>query len=585
MSTPAVAQAGPSSRDAESVMTRNDTPPLFAALTSAVGLWCAFPPANWGWLAWVALAPLLLLIQSPRSRLSIYLSAWAGGFLFWLLSIYWVSLTDSEAWLAWVVMALALSAWWPGFLALARFAVLRQKWPLMLAAPLLWVGLEFVRAHILTGFAWYYVGHTQHQSLPVIQIADITGALGVSFLVMVVNAWVADLRSIPLFEPTVDGQKIRRSHLIRAGVVLTLVISTLGYGLFRTTTARFHDGPRLALMQSNIRQDRKMHDSEAHIYAIYRTLINRCLEASPLPDLIVWPETSYPYHYIFREPALSAAEYANQAKRLAPNIPDPAAFWTDHEKRAADLLHNLVDQVRIPMLVGVLVYDFHSRGLSKFNSALLLQPTMRTVQRYAKMHLVPFGEYVPLIDIFPWIKVLTPYQGSTVPSLTFGWEPTSFTLGPYRYATAICFEDTVPQAVRPFFSAPDGGRQPDVLLNISNDGWFQGSAEHDTHLAIAVFRAVEHRVPLARAVNMGISAVIDGNGKVLASIPKSKEDVLTVVVPLDDRQGLYSTLGDWLGILCLTFTTGLFLAALWRSVVSRKSAGTPPATALGSTVS
>ncbi len=148
---------------------------------------------------------LFMLVGSHRSRFSIYFGAWTGGMLFWTLSIQWVRLTDSDAWLAWLVMALVLSVWWPGFLLLTRFSVLRLRIPLMVAGPAIWVGLEFVRAHILTGFPWYYLAHTQHRTLPLIQIADTTGALGVSVLIALVNAWLVDLRTLPSSRQRPEG--------------------------------------------------------------------------------------------------------------------------------------------------------------------------------------------------------------------------------------------------------------------------------------------------------------------------------------------------------------------------------------------
>jgi apolipoprotein N-acyltransferase len=137
-----------------------------------------------------------------------------------------------------------------------------------------------------------------------------------------------------------------------------------------------------------------------------------------------------------------------------------------------------------------------------------------------------------------------------VPSLSFGHDPRSLRLGNYVLAVTICFEDTVPQVVARFF--PNDGKvgEPDVLINLSNDGWFHGSAELDMHLAIGVFRAVEHRVPLARAVNTGLTALIDGNGELRAALPKESDGVLSVTVPLDNRGSPYSRLGDWLGLSC-----------------------------------
>ncbi len=157
----------------------------------------------------------------------------------------------------------------------------------------------------------------------------------------------------------------------------------------------------------------------------------------------------------------------------------------------------------------------------------------------------------------PWLMKLAPYRGEKPPSLSFGKEPRLLGLGPHRLAVSICFEDTIPQVINRFFVPAGDGHQPDVLINLSNDGWFHDSSELDVHLAIAAFRAVEHRVPLARAVNTGLTALIDGNGQIRANLPKEMDDVLSVTVPLDDRTSLYSRWGDWFGLSCLAITIGL----------------------------
>lgn len=574
MSTEALAKAkaGPRAVDPKAVRDTPGQHPLVSALVSGVGLWLAFPPAGYGWLAWVALYPLFSLVRSPRSRASLYFGAWAGGMVFWLLSIQWIRLTDADAWLAWWVMALALSFWWPGFLALARLAVLRLRLPIMAAAPVLWVGLEYARAHILSGFPWYYLAHSQHDYLPLIQIADVSGALGLSFLIAMANAWLVDLRSLPLLRATPQGPRLTRPHFLRISILAAALAATVGYGAFRLGTARFQDGPRLALLQSDLPQDRKRSEKKATLLELYRTLVGRALalKGPERPDLIVWPETSYPDWYVIRDPKLGDAAFEDLARRFDPERPNPGAFWTDWSRAVAKNLHDWVDHIQVPMVIGVVAYDFNPGGLSKYNSAILCEPKVPTIQRYAKVHLVPFGEYVPFIEALPWLIRLTPYHGGTVPSLTFGRGHSWFTLGHYRFATAICFEDTVPQAVRGFFRAPKDGRQPDFLINMSNDGWFRGSSELDMHLAISVFRAVENRVPLARAVNTGMSAFIDGNGKVVSSLPKNTMDVLSGTVLLDDRVSLYSAWGDWLGASCLALTAALIPWPLVTTVVARR---------------
>ncbi len=542
--------------------------PLVSGLASGLLLWLAFPPANWGWLAWFALAPLFGLIVRPGARLSLYGGAWVGGFAFWLLAIQWVRLSDSDAWLGWVAMALVLSLWWPVFLALGRLAVGRVGLPLMVVAPVLWVGLEFVRAYAFTGFPWYYLAHSQHRVLPLIQSADFAGALGLSLLIAGVNAAWVDLHTL-LLPPAPDRRpRLTRSLTVRLAVLAVLLASNVAYGSYRIASAQFRPGPRLALIQSNLIQRYKLKAEAAELLAIYQLLVDRAAEATPRPDLIVWPETAYPYGFVAIDPELSQDDFAHQSRQLSSQMTPEG--WLSKMKGVSEQLHVWTDNLNVPMLVGTLTYNFHRDGAAKYNSAMLVEPGKSTVQSYHKLHLVPFGEYVPLIETFPWLTALTPYHGAdaVVPSLSFGPGPVWFRLGPYRFVAAICFEDTVPQVVRRFFDAPEAGT-PDILLNLSNDGWFHGSEELDMHLAVSVFRAVENRVPLARAVNTGISAVIDGNGRVLAALPKLHEGILAQTIPLDDRISFYSTWGDWVGILCLAATVLLLPWATVQGILGR----------------
>jgi apolipoprotein N-acyltransferase len=534
--------------------------PVFAGITSGFFLWAAFPPIEWSWLAWAALVPLFLMVVDQGPVLRLYLSAWAGGLVFWTLSLQWVRLTDATAWVAWVAMALVFSLWWPGFLALARMAVLRLRLPLMMAAPILWVGLEHVRAHLLTGFPWYYLGHTQYRALHLIQIADVAGALGVSFLVALVNAWIVDLLSLPLLYRTAAGARLRPRQAIRLAILGVSTVATLLYGAYRLSTAEFRDGPRLALLQSNIPQkyknDAEKNDSyPREVRMNLQGLIARAAAGEPRPDLIVWPETSYPFGFVTIDPAVDDAELERQLR----HFPGPIAtdFWREKRKDIVDDLHGTTDAFGIPMLVGSLIYDHKPDAFRKYNAAILLQPASRAFQAYNKVHLVPFGEYVPFLESMPWLTFFTPYRNGYIPTLNSGGAANLLDLGAYRIAVGICFEDTVPHLIRRFFKDAPRDRQPDLLVDLSNDGWFHGSAELDMHLAVSVFRTIENRVPLARAVNTGISALIDGNGRILQTLPRLTEGILHVVVPLDDRVGPYSTLGDWLGLSCLAVCIGL----------------------------
>jgi apolipoprotein N-acyltransferase len=536
--------------------------PVIGGMTSGLILWSAFPPVEWSWLAWVALVPLFLMVLQPGPRLRLYAGAWAGGLVFWLSSVQWVRLTDPTAWVAWLGLALVFSFWWPGFLALARLAVFRLKIPLMMAAPILWVGMEYVRAHLLTGFPWYYLGHSQFRSLALIQVADITSALGVSFLIALVNAWIVDLLSLPLLRRTARGPRLTFRQAVRFWSVTLLVGSCLAYGGYRLSTARFREGPRIALLQTNFPQRYKMGGDPLTMLETIQNLIARAAAAKQRPDLIVWPETAYPYGFISTDPAATTSTLASQTTQISEEI--KLADWLEKRDKVSEHLHALTDSTGVPMLVGAVYYDHRPDGLSKYNSAILFEPMAKAVRFYHKIHLVPFGEYIPFLESMPWLTVFTPYRNGYVPTLNFGHEAGSLPLGSYRMAVAICFEDTVPHVVRRFFSETPDARQPDMLINISNDGWFHGSSELDMHLAVSVFRTIEHRVPLARAVNTGLSALIDGNGEIRDTLPRLTESVLSVTIPLDDRTSLYTLWGDWLGLGCLAVTIGLVPLGFFR---------------------
>jgi apolipoprotein N-acyltransferase len=546
---------------------------VIAGPASGLLLWTSFPPLEWNGLAWVALAPLFWLVILHEVRWKAYLGAWLGGLVFWLLALQWLTLLDVGGFAGWVVMALVFSLWWPLFLAVARLAVVKLRIPLMMAAPIVWVGLEFGRAYFLSGFPWYYLAHSQFRHLYLIQIADFASSLGVSLLVAIVNAMVVDLFSLPLLGRSRDGFRLSRRQYVRLCVVTFLLGMTLCYGAFRVSNARFIDGPRLALLQSNIEQKHKNTGQGDSIMAEFSELVERALGRRTRPDLIVWPETAYPYGFITVGKDMPPAALEEQVHSFAPKW--SGEQWLARMREIAQGLHDWTNRAGVPMLVGVLRYDHQGPGdpggggLKRFNAAILFEPNREALHFYHKMHLVPFGEYFPLIETLPWLRALTPYRDEKLQSLAFGREPLALPLGPYRLAVSICFEDTIPQVIRRSFTGLGAGAQPDVLLNLSNDGWFHGSAELDMHLASGVFRAIENRVPLARAVNTGLSALVDGNGEIRESLAKESKGVLSVTVPLDARTSYYSQWGDWLGLTCLAISIGLVPLGWFRRVTQR----------------
>jgi apolipoprotein N-acyltransferase len=539
---------------------------LAAGVMSGLMLWTTFPPLEWGLLAWIALTPLFWLVTVRGAPGRTYLAAWAGGLVFWILAVPWLRLIAPGAWIGWIVLGTVFSLWWPLFLAMARWARFRLGVPLMLAAPIAWVTVEYLRAYFLTGFPWYYVAHSQYRYLYVIQIADITGSLGVSLLIAIVNAWLVELVATPLLR-SAKGRppRLTPGQSARLWAVTILVGATLCYGAFRVSSARFRPGPVVTLLQSNLKQGFKFHRDPFQTRAGFLTLIHQAVRHDPKPDLIVWPETSYPFGFITAAPGLDRAILQKQVSEITRGGTKEmtAEEWLDKQKAVIEDLRQMTVEVGVPMLVGSGVYDHQPDRYHQYNTALLFQPSHADYEFYHKMHLVPFGEFIPLIDVLPFLDSLTPYRDK-IPNLSFGRDPHVFQAGAYRIAAVICFEDTIPQVIGRFFQFKDASEQPDLLINLSNDGWFAGSSQLEMHLAIGVFRAIEHRVPLARAVNTGLSSWVDGNGEIRARLPKDVEDELTVPILLDDRTTWYSRFGDWLGLSCLAVTIGWIPLGLVR---------------------
>jgi apolipoprotein N-acyltransferase len=563
---------------------------LLPATLSGVVLWMCHFPLAWGWLGWVALVPLLCLVRSTARPRAVYFSAWVGALLFFVPVLQWMRVADDAMYATWLMLALYCASLVPLGLWLVRRLDRCLGLPLVLTVPVVWTALDYFRAIFLEGFAWYFLGHTQHNFLPVIQIADLAGVYAVTFLVAAVNAlafeWLC--RMTPFRRLFLLPQLPRSSALnLWTAAVGVLLAATLSYGFWRLREDDFADGPRVALLQGNVPQGIRNKTSAGDLSAAdfmfdhYDFLSDAAARQEPRPDLIVWPETCFP------------DEWCEVAPELSPDkMPQDWKKWVDETSQMArNAPRRWPTNVLLGMNSRVLGADEKTR---RYNSSVLILKSGQAAGRYDKMHLVPFGEYVPLRDSLPLMNWLSPYDFDY--SVTPGKEQTRFALGDYRFGMVICYEDSDPYLARQYVR--DGKPKVDFLVNTSNDGWFDGTSEHDEHLAVARFRAIECRRTLVRAVNMGISAVIDPNGRVLApqlvgtvrrngheaplwevrtekgqvaDLPLSRwgefkkvHGVLTAVVPIDTRSSLYAAWGDWLPGLCwLGLIVGL-VGTVWR---------------------
>jgi apolipoprotein N-acyltransferase len=536
---------------------------FFPAMASAVLLWACYFPLGWGWLGWVALVPLLCLVQTTASARRVYLAAWACGLLCFGAALQWLRVADERMYLTWAALAFYCSLFLPAGIYLVRWLDRRTGMPLILTVPAVWTALEYFRAHFGTGFPWYFLAHSQHNFLPIIQIADLAGAYAVTFVLAAVNALLFEclhasrpLRAwLSLREPACPmSRTVLCSHCL---AVLLVLGAVLGYGVWRLSQNQFAVGPRLALIQGNLPQRIRNDAADAGqvIRRHYRELCDEAANQQPKPDLLVWPETSFP------------DGWADISADLPPDRIPPA--WNREVESCRALAQVLAAHWKTALLLGLNRDLLGPDGVSRsYNSAVLIEPNGQEAGCYDKIHRVPFGEYVPLRDWLPWMNAFAPYDFDY--SISAGWNLTRFRLGRYCFGVVICFEDTDPYLARQYVRADLATPPVDFLLNISNDGWFDGTSEHDQHLAICRFRAVECRRAVARAVNMGISAMIDSNGRVVAlpgptwARSKKMSAVLTANIPIDNRASLYARWGDWLPAACwLVIGGGLLWGTSW----------------------
>jgi apolipoprotein N-acyltransferase len=587
---------------------------LLPALLSSALLWLSFFPVACGWLAWVALLPWLALVRSPARPRTLYLLTYLVGLAFYWPALQWMRVADPRMYVTWAALATYCPLYLPLALYLVRRLDRRTRLPLVVTFPVVWTALEFFRAEFMGGFAsrllgthqhdypggftWYFLGYSQHDFLEVIQVADLAGVYGVSFLLCAVNALLFEaLYARAWFRDALVGpgapQPATRLALLGQGLgVGALLLATLAYGSWRLRQDAFTPGPRLALVQGNldqrIRNDVGGPDAarskQAKVVVVDHFGRLGALASAYGPDLIVLPETSYPDFW----------------EELAPGVPDAAS--REIARRVADAWHT---NALLGLSSDVVGDDGKRRS---YNSAVLVGKDARYLGRYDKIHRVPFGEYIPLKDLFPVIKRLAPYDYDY--EVRPGADFTRFPLTaaghprPFSFGVVICYEDTIAAMARPY-GGGDGLPPADFVLNISNDGWFDGTAEHDQHLAICRFRAVECRRAVARAVNMGVSALIDGNGRVLAprsrptpgwafpgakvwdvprddrpaGLPVSRwhefkkvPGVLLATVPVDTRVSLYARWGDWLPGACWAVLLGVILVEVVRRRLGRRTA-------------
>jgi apolipoprotein N-acyltransferase len=440
------------------------------------------------------------------------------------------------------------------------------------------VAAEYWRAFALSGFPWFFLAHSHYKVLTMIQISDLLGAYGLTAVIAMVNGVIAEALS------GMPPRKSARGRL-RVGAVLTsvLLIATIAYGRYQLSRGTMTTGPTVAVIQGNYPSEVMPGPdtpSPPAKRARYEAMMREA--AAERPDVFVLPESPW---LMFLNSSLWEQASSASAGLVA---------WS---KACHDFFQTFANEHDAVVIAGGGSLEFHPTQVypteERFNSAFVFRPGGARAERYDKVHLVMFGEYVPfrggrLHFLYRWLNGITPWGADGEEySCTHGKEFRRFELPDgdrrFRFGIPICYEDTMPYVGRKFVLGADGKKDADFLLNISNDGWYDWGFELPQHLAASVFRAVENRVGVARAVNCGISAVIDANGQILDTVNDNGrtrgpgiDGYLVAPLTVDARLTLYTRIGDVFAIGCTVLACMMLLDAAvcrWIAIARRGGRG------------
>ena len=482
---------------------------LIYSFVTAVLLGFSFPRLSISMFAWVGFIPFFLGISTEIKRKAFWYG-YITGFIFFILTIYWllhVTLTGM------ILLCLYLSLYFASFgyffAGFRKIFIRFNIWATIFLSSV-WVMLEYLRSNIFSGFPWAILGYSQYLKINIIQLVDIFGASGLSFIIIFVN--------ISFFEMIVWlGQKDYKRALRVFTYILIIFLAVYSYGSYSVKKYSLisKDALDVSLIQGNISQNEKWQSTlRAKIKDVYFDLSKLAMKDNS--DLIIWPETSYPDYLI------------------------------DSDGNIEKEMNSIVKDMNQPLLFGA-VYQKQGKY---FNSAILFSKDRNEMSLYNKIHLVPFGEYIPLRRYCTFLERFIPIE-----DFTPGKESTIFKVdnkdhNTVSFGVLICFEDTMQELSRKLRL-----KGADFLVNITNDAWFKNTSSPFQHLQASVFRAVENRVPLVRAANTGVSCLIDNFGRIVNIVDVDGKSTfvkgfVTGKIMTQDSLSLYTRFGAIFVLLC-----------------------------------
>ncbi len=512
------------------------------AISCGLLLTGAFPKVGADWLAWIALVPLLLSLRDVSWKERFRLG-FIAGLVHYMTLVYWVAYTMKIYGELPLYVCIPVLFLFAAYLALylAGFSVLTGLWthPLIyiVMVPVSYTATEYLRSFLFTGIPWELLGYSQFNRLYLIQMADIFGVYGVSFLIALTNGVIFSvfLYLIGNSANESNGQpctpEIPKGLAIAAPLLLILIFGIVCfYGKWRIDlTDKEIAGSRsltATIVQGNIDQDKKW-DPAFQVETVQKYIRMSLSAENRKPDLVVWPETSAPFYLL-------------------------------HNVKLTDMILDGTYGIRANFLLGSPSFVRDGEQIDYYNSAYLIDRNGEVTGKYDKVHLVPFGEYVPLKKWLPFIGKMVENVGD----FSAGRQGNTIQTDTCCLGMLICYE-----IIFPNLAVAMAANNADLLVNITNDAWYGTTSAPYQHFSMSIFRAVENKRSLIRSANTGISGFIDPAGRVLGKTALFRDAVLTRPVPILKEKTLYTRYGDVFADICLGITA---VFALIRLAVYRR---------------
>ncbi|MDV6031995.1 MAG: apolipoprotein N-acyltransferase [Phycisphaera sp. RhM] len=559
--------------------TSSTKPPVgrtwwWIAMASLVVPWLSQPPLGWWPLAAIAVTPLLLAATqatiSPRQYAVLYLAA-VG---YWALTLQGLRFANPLIYPCWIALAAYLAIYPVAFVVVLR-RLMRLGLAMVFAAPLAWVGMECIRNYMLTGISAVMLGHTLADVPSLIQIADLGGSYAVSLVIVVVNVavvaawrwrWRSTTESADAANPFAPSIGSVVSCCIAA---LVLLSATFLYGRYRLRQPTQLSTTTIALVGRNepveYDQDRSR---ELELFDAYAQESIRAFQSTDETiDAVIWPESMFTGMI----PWMAGQGDGAMARELGLSREEEQAMTAEHRKRfqfragslqAMLAANNGPQATRPDIIAGCGVID-DGPTTKMYSGIVHVGAEGRVVDWYGKMHLVMFGEYIPLVKHVPIVRDWVPKNLGLTP----GGHAKRFHVGPTTLCPNICIETAVERvAINHLRELKSGeGGLPDAIVTVTNDAWFDDSSVITHHKRCAQFVAVACRRPILSAANNGPTAWIDSNGRVVEELSQGGNGWVIAKPSLDSRTSLVMTIGDWPARVCaIVFLAALLRPKYWR---------------------